>query len=182
MHHRNPLTLPDTPYPLCRGWMRRAVNHKGGISGAFNFGWVISRFKLGAKFPSQNPGSSAKLAPVTQLHRAYKASHTTIFLGVSVKFTAQTPWASVKFPAAKFTTTTLTWYEIRPPPPVCRRDLGVEGGGGGHRESVSGLRAAHCSNGQLICPTPTKHLSNFATALPCIRSGVFLFFGFCFYG
>ena len=32
----------------------------GGISGAVNFVWEISRFKLAAKFPIQNPGSSAK--------------------------------------------------------------------------------------------------------------------------
>ena len=62
-----------------------------------NFVWEISRFKVAAKFPTQNPGSCTKLAPVAELHQACKALHTTTFLGVSAKCTTQKPGASAKF-------------------------------------------------------------------------------------
>ena len=63
----------------------------------------------------QSPGASAKLAPVAKLLQACKALHTTAFLGVSAKFTAQNPGAAAKFPAAQFPTANLTWHGILPP-------------------------------------------------------------------
>ena len=39
----------------------------GGISGAVNFAWEISRFKWAVKFPTRNS--------VAKLHRACKALH-----------------------------------------------------------------------------------------------------------
>ena len=86
-----------------------------GDLGAVNFVWEISRFKLAAKFRTQNPGASAKLEPAAKLHRACKALQTTTFLGVSAKCTTQNPGASTNFPAAKFTTANLFWHAIPPP-------------------------------------------------------------------
>ena len=87
----------------------------GGASGAVNFVWGISRFKLAAKFPTQIAGCSGKLAPMAKLHRGCKARHTTTFLGVSGNFAAQNPGAFAKISATKLTTANLTWHE--PPPP-----------------------------------------------------------------
>ena len=51
---------------------------------------------------------------MAKLHRARNALHTTTFLGVSAKFTTQSPGVSAKFPAAKLTTTKLTSHQIPP--------------------------------------------------------------------
>ena len=77
------------------------VQGGGGISWHFTFAWEISRFKLTAKFPMRNSGSSANF------------SHTLWALAGG---TTQNPGGSAKCPTAKFTTANLTWREIPPPP------------------------------------------------------------------
>ena len=81
----------------------------GGMLGAVNFMWEFSRFKLATRFPTKK-GSSAKLAPVAKLLRAYKALHHNIS-GCIHQVYHTNPAASAKFPAAKFTAASLTWHE-----------------------------------------------------------------------
>ena len=57
------------------------------------------------------------VAPAAKPHRACKALHATTFLGGSADFAAQTPGASAKFPAAKFSTANLFSHEAPCPPP-----------------------------------------------------------------
>ena len=84
------------------------TSHRGGvISGSLNFVWELSRFKLAAKFPNQNP----------KLHRAHKARHITTFLGVSARFATQNPGVTAKFLTAKFTLGEIDWVCCAHPPP-----------------------------------------------------------------
>ena len=55
---------------------------------------------------------------MAQLHRAHKALHTTLYLGVSAKFTIQNSAVFVKFLAVKFATMKLTRHQIALPTPV----------------------------------------------------------------
>ena len=93
----------------------------GWISGAVNVVWEILRFKLAAKVPTQNPERSA----IGTCGSAPPSLHTTTFLGVSANVTAQNRGASSKFPAAKLTTSDLTWH-APPPPRIATPRLQVE--------------------------------------------------------
>ena len=86
--------LPDTrACAFASGRWRRGTPGRTQCTGGFRgqsiacgeFPFQIKN--LAAEFPTQNPGASATLAPAAKLHRAWKALHTTTFLGVSVKFT-----------------------------------------------------------------------------------------------
>ena len=94
------------PLPLPARGIQGGVDFMPSQIRGENFVWAIWRFKLAMKFPTRNPTASAKLAPVAQLHRACKALHTGTFLGVSLKFTTQNPWASAEFDCSR-----------TPPPP-----------------------------------------------------------------
>ena len=78
----------------------------GGISWHLNCTWEISRFKLTAKFPTRNSGSSANLSHTS-------GTRCGLWQGGGG---TQNPGGSAKLPTAKFTTANLIWRNPPPPP------------------------------------------------------------------